>query len=63
MTTPHLPPLTARQRAAVDASGAYAHHYASVLIDSHEQGDHVDPAELLYARQIQAYLDSIEEVA
>ena len=57
-----LPPLTARQIAAVDTAGADGRRYAHTLIDSHEQGEYVDPAELLYARQIQVYLDSIEEV-
>lgn len=58
-----LPPLTARQIAAVDTAGADGRRYAHTLIDSHEQGDHVDPVELLYARQILAYWGKPREVA
>lgn len=58
-----LPPLTARQLAAVDTAGADGRRYAHNIIRNHEQGYRVDPAELLYARQILAYWDNLKEVA
>jgi hypothetical protein len=53
---PHpLPPLTPRQLAAVDTAGTDGRRYAHKIIGNHERGHRVDPAELLYARQILAY--------
>ena len=60
-TSLHLPPLTARQLAAVDTAGADGRRYAHNIISNHERGLRVDPAELLYARQILAYWDALQE--
>lgn len=55
-TTKTLPPLTPRQIAAVDTAGADGRRYAHNLIkSSRHPGGRVDPAELIYARQILAY--------
>ncbi len=54
-TTKPLPPLTPRQIAAVDTAGTDGRRYAHNIIRNHEEGRRVDPAELLYARQIIAY--------
>lgn len=58
-----LPPLTARQLAAVDAAGADGRRWAHKIIGNRERGLRVDPAELLYARQILAYWASLQEAA
>ena len=60
-TSTHLPPLTARQMAAVDTAGTDGRRYAHMVIGNHERGLRVDPAELLYARQILAYWDNLQE--
>ncbi|MEO0003517.1 MAG: hypothetical protein RLZZ22_1209, partial [Pseudomonadota bacterium] len=51
------------QLAAVDTAGADGRRYAHNIIGNHEHGHHVDPAELLYARQILAYWDNLQEAA
>lgn len=56
-----LPPLTPRQLAAVDTAGADGRRYAHKILGNHEYGYRVDPAKLLYARQILAYWDSMRE--
>lgn len=58
-----LPPLTARQQAAVDTAGTDGRRYAHKIIGNHERGIRVDPAELLYARQILAYWASLQEAS
>ncbi len=62
-TALHLPLLTARQLSAVDTAGADGRRYAHMVIGNHERGLRVDPAELLYARQILAYWDAPREAA
>jgi len=62
-TAKPLPPMTARQVAAVDTAGCdWGQHYALQIIGDHERGHRVDPAELLYARQILAYWGRPREV-
>lgn len=58
-----LPPLTARQLAAVEAAGADGRRWAHRIIGNHEHGLRVDRAQLLYARQILAFWDNLKEVA
>lgn len=62
-TAKPLPPLTARQLAAVDTAGADGRRYAHNIIGNHEHGHRVDPAELLYARQILAYWGNLQQEA
>lgn len=55
-TTRPLPPLTPRQVAAVDTVGADGRRYAHNLIRSSQRPrGRVNPAELIYARQILSY--------
>lgn len=62
-TPNRLPPLTARQLAAVDTAGTDGRRYAYKIIGNHDRGARVSPAELLYARQILAYWAGLKEVA
>lgn len=60
-TTKPLPPLTERQIFAVHRTGADGRRWAHRIIGNREDGHRVDPAELLYARQILAYWRNLRE--
>lgn len=60
-TSNRLPSLSARQLAAVDAAGTDGRRYAHKIIGNHQRGLRVDPAELLFARQILDYWASLRE--